>query len=225
MTFKELVEDAFGMDAEERILHFLREKELAECHDDSMRWLGLFEACEQWRKQSLLWEDRTYINGIHGWNLSMGVYKLHLPEGDDWNTYLYRMTLLAVVSGMCVGERTSMVEGGRKYHNFSSVASDYYVNGDYESFTRERWLEELAGLLEQSWEKYQKFPGTNPAYHREMERNYPKFHSMIEHLAQDTRDARACEIVRMNQYGGDDTVWYFVRTEDCFYLMCLDDSM
>ncbi len=48
MTFKERVEDAFGMDAEERILRFLREEELAEFDDDSLRWLGLFEACEQW---------------------------------------------------------------------------------------------------------------------------------------------------------------------------------
>ncbi len=48
LTFKERVEDAFGMDAEERILRFLREEELAEFDDDSLRWLGLFEACEQW---------------------------------------------------------------------------------------------------------------------------------------------------------------------------------
>lgn len=225
MTFKELVEDAFGLDAEERILHFLKEKELAGCSDDSMRWLGLFAACEQWRKQFLLWEDGTYIDGIHGWNLSMRAYKLRLPEGDDWTTYLYRMTLQAVVSGMRVGERTSMAEGGRKYHNFSSVATDYYVNGDYERFTREQWLEELACLLERSWEKYQKFPGKNPAYHREMEENYPKFSSILEHLARDTQDTGVCEIVRMNQYGGDDTVWYFVKTGDFFYLMCLDDSM
>ena len=222
MTLKKRVEDAFGLDAEERILRFLREKELAGSSDDTLRWLALFEACEQWRKQFLLWEDRTYINGIHGWNLIMGTYKLHLPERDDWTIYLYRMTLLVVVSGMSIGERTSLAEAGRKHRNFSAVATDYYVNGDYVSLTREQWLKELSGLLEQSWEKYQKFPGTSPAYHREMEENYPKFNSILDYLAQ---DIKACEVVRMNQYGGDDTVWYFVKTSDCFYLMSLNDSM
>lgn len=222
MTFKEIVEGAFGADAEERVLRFLREKELTGCDDDTMRWLGLFEACERWRKRFLLWEDRTYVNGIHGWNLCMSVYKLYLPDGDDWTAYLYRMTLLAVVSGMSIGERTSLAEGGRRYHNFSSVIDDFYVNGAYISLTREQWLEELAGLLEQSWEEYKKFPGTNPAYQREMERNYPKFDSILEHLA---GDIKVCEAVRMNQYGGDDTVWYFVRTWDRFYLMSLNDSM
>lgn len=170
----------------------------------------------------VLWEDRTYINGIDGWNLNMSAYKLHLPETDDWVIYLYHMTLLAVVSGMRIGERTCLADSGRKYHNFSAAANDYYVNGNYVSLMRNQWLEELDGLEEQSWEKYQKFPGTNPAYHREMEKNYPKFRSILDSLAQ---DIKAYEVVRMNQYGGDDTVWYFVKASDYFYLMSLNDRM
>ena len=174
MVLKKRVEDAFGLDADERILRFLRTKELASASDDTLRWLGLFEACEQWRKQFLLWEDRTYIDGIHGWNVITGAYKLHLPESDDWTTYLYRMTLLAVVSGLGIDERTALAEAGRKYHNFEAVANDYYVNGDYVSLTRGQWLEELAGLLKRSWEKYQwyrKSPKRSPAYLRVMEKN------------------------------------------------------
>lgn len=218
LHLKEHVEASFGMDAEKRILRFLLEKELAGCRDGTQRWLKLFELCGQWRKQFLLWEDAAYINGIHGWTLSMGVYKLHLPKEDDWTTYLYRMTLLAVISGMCAGERTSLAEGG----NFSAVADDYYVNGDYIGFTREQWLAELSILLERSWQTYRRFPGNSPAYHREMKRNYPRFRAILERLAQDTG---VCEVVRMNQYGGDDTVWYFAGTQDSFYLMILNDSM
>ena len=43
LTLKKRVEDAFGLDAEERILRFLREKELAGSSDDTLRWLALFE--------------------------------------------------------------------------------------------------------------------------------------------------------------------------------------
>ena len=54
LGLKEYVEAAFGMDAEKRILRFLLEKELAGCGDDTLRWLKLFEQCEQWQKQLLL---------------------------------------------------------------------------------------------------------------------------------------------------------------------------
>ena len=219
MTFKECVEEAFGMDAEKRILRFLQEEELAGLEYDSARGRYLLERCTQWRRQFLLWEDNTYIDGIHGWNLNMSVYKLRLPEMNDWPIYLYRMTLLAVVSGMSVGERNCLAVGWR---NFSTVADDYYVNGDYVSLTREQWLKELNSLVEHSWEKYQRFPGTSSAYHREMEKNYPKFNSILDDLAQ---NIKACEVVRMNQFGGDDTIWYFVKTSDCFYLLSLSDSM
>ena len=222
MSLKEYVKESFGMDAEERLLRFLLEKELVGCSDDTLRWLRLFELCEQWRQQLLLWEEHTFVNGIHGWNLRMDAYKLHRPDGDDWTTYLYRITLLAVVGGMSVGKRTSMAEGGRKYHNFSSVVGDFYVNGGYISLTQEQWLAELAGLSEDSRNMYRRFPGNSPAYHRVMEENYPRFHAVLERLSQDTG---ICEAVRMNQFGGDETVWYFAETQDFFYLLRLRDSM
>lgn len=225
MGLKEYVEAAFGMDAEKRILRFLLEKELAGCGDDTLRWLKLFEQCEQWQKQLLLWEENTFVNGIHGWNLCMHAYKLHLPDEvneGDWAPYLYHITLLGVVGSMSVGKKTSLAEGGRKYHNFSSVADDFYGNGSYLRLTREQWLAELTGLLEDSWKIYQRFPGNNPAYHREMEKNYPRFASILEHLSQ---DMNICEVVRMNQFGGDDTVWYFAKTQDFLYLLMLSDSM
>ena len=224
MTLKERVEQAFGPDAEERVLRFLREKELAGCGDDTQRWLALFEAYEQWRNQFLLWEDRTYVDGITGWNLCMDVCKLRLPEGgrEDWTAYLYRMTLLVVINGMGAGERTSLAAAGKEYHNLSAVVSDYYVNADYVRLTQEQWLGEISELLERSWKKYQQFPGSSPAYHREMEKNYPKFSSILERLAQNTK---CCEVVRMNQYGGDDTVWYFGRAQDDFCIMRVSDSM
>ena len=118
--------------------------------------------------------------------------------------------------------RTSLAAAGKEYHNLSAVVSDYYVNADYVSLTQEQWLEEISELLERSWKKYQQFPGSSPAYHREMEKNYPKFSSILERLAQNTK---CCEVVRMNQYGGDDTVWYFGRAQDDFCIMRVSDSM
>ena len=51
MSLKECVECAFGTDAENRILHFLVEKELHNCGNDADRWLVLFGRCEQWRNE------------------------------------------------------------------------------------------------------------------------------------------------------------------------------
>lgn len=225
MPFKEYIERAFGSDAEDRILHFLVEKELHNCGNHAERWLGLFGKCEHWRNEFLLWEENTFISGVSGWNLEMDVCKLCLPEeADDWTEYLYRMTLLAVVNQMEPGEKNSVVANGQKYNNFSSELwfPDYWVQSGFTDLTKEQWLKEVAGLLDQSWERYQKFPGNSARYQKDMELNYPKFGAALEYLAQNVGE---CEIVRMNQHGGDETVWYFVKAQDCFYLMYLSDSM
>lgn len=225
MSLREYIECAFGADAENRILSFLVEKELCNCDNDAERWLGLFGKCEHWRNEFLLWEESTYISGVSGWNLEMDVCKLCLPEeSDDWTEYLYRMTLLVVVNKMEPGEKNSVVANGQKYNNFSSELwfPDYWVESGFIDLTKEQWLKEVTDLLDKSWELYQKFPGNSTSYQKDMELNYPKFDAALEYLTQNVGD---CEIVRMNQHGGDETVWYFAKARDCFYLMYLSDSM
>lgn len=224
MLLKDSIEQAFGYDAEERIFHFLVKDELSDCGGDTARWLLLFEKCETWRKQFLLWENGTYINGVHGWNLEINICSFRPPMGELENRtkYFYCMTLLMVVNRMGIGERSTLAEFGDKNNNFSAVISDYYGNEGYLELTPEQWLEEIAYLLKQSWEGYQKFSGKNPAYHREMEINYPKFQDILDYLS---RQSISGNVVRMNRHGGDDTVWYFAEASDCFYIMQLSDSM
>ena len=33
------------------------------------------------------------------------------------------------------------------------------------------------------------------------------------------------DVVRMHRHGGDETVWYFARAQDCVYIMYISDSM
>ena len=216
MSFKGQIERAFGDDAESRILG---------CDNDAARWLGLFGKCEQWRNEFLLWEESTYVSGVNGWNLEVDVCKLRLPEeADGWTEYLYHMTLLAAVNKMEPAEKNSVVANGQKHNNFSSRLwfSDFWVGSGFMDLTKEQWLKEVTDLLDRSWELYRKFPGNSARYQRDMESNYPKFDAALKYLAQ---DVGACEVVRMNQHGGDETVWYFVKARDCFYLMYLSDSM
>ena len=85
MLLKDSIEQAFGYDAEERIFHFLVKDELSDCGGDTARWLRLFEKCETWRKQFLLWENGTYINGVHGWNLEINIcsFAVFFPQSQD----------------------------------------------------------------------------------------------------------------------------------------------
>lgn len=223
---REQIEQAFHEDAEQRILRFLLEQELPDCGNDADRWRGLFAQCDRWRDSFLLWEAQTFVDGIHGWNLALGAYRLRPPEGPpgDWTQYLYRMTLLALISGMEPAEKNSLCAHGQSCSNFSSGLwfPDYSIESGFADLTRDQWLAEVNGLLERSWASYQAGPKNSPSYQREMERNYPKFADALEYLAQNVGD---CEVVRMNQHGGDETVWYFVAAQDCFYLMYLSDSM
>jgi len=226
LALKESIERAFGIDAENRILHFLMEKELSDCDNDVARWLCLFEKCDYWKKEFLLWEESTYVSGVHGWNLEIDICRLRISREltDNWTAYLYRMTLLVVVNRMEPHEKNSVVAQGQKSNNFSSELwfPNYCVESGFTGLTREQWLKEVTDLLNKSWEQYQRFPGNSPSYQRTMELNYPKFEAALEYLARNVGD---CEIVRMNRHGGDETVWYFVKARDSFYLMYLSDSM
>lgn len=224
MTFKECVENAFGTDAENRAPAYIQEKELPDCEDDSHRWNGLYDKCEQWRNECLLWEDGTFVCGVNGWNAFIKVCKLHLPkEPLDWTSFLCRMTAMVIVSGMDKKERESLAANGNESHNFLfRLSQDYYVESGYESLTGTQWLEEIAELFRKSKEKYNAYPGNNPEYHKAMAENYPKLERILNYLKQNARD---CEVVRMNEQGDDVTVWYFAKASDCFYLMYLSDCM
>ena len=39
------------------------------------------------------------------------------------------------------------------------------------------------------------------------------------------REAGSCQVVRMNCHGGDETVWYFVKALDGFYVIYLSDMI
>lgn len=154
----------------------------------------------------------------------MDICRLRLPEGDeDWIEYLYRMTLLLVVNQMEDDEKNAVVAKGEDNNFFSGLwFSDYHIDSGFAELTREQWLEEITDILNKSWEVYQKHHRSNSAYQKVMESNFPQCKGALEYLVQNVGE---CEVVRMNQHCLDETVWYFVKAQDCFYLMYLSDNM
>lgn len=224
MLLKQRIEQAFGREGETRVLNFLREKELAECKGDTARWIRLFEKCECWREAFLLWEDGTYISGIDGWNLSINVCRVRLPKepSDDWTTYLYRMTLLVVISNMEIDQRNTLIQSGDQCGNLGIACEDFSVNSDHITLTQDQWLCEIQSLRLKSWNRYQVIADQSSAYHETMEKNYPKFDAILDYLRQNTS---AFQVVRMNHYGGDECVWYFAEEQGSFLLMRVSDTL
>lgn len=231
MTLKAKIKRAFGygFNPYKKIMDFLLNKELVGCKDDSTRWLRLFEKCDYWEKKFLLWKESTYIDGINGWTLGIDAYRLRLPEKKcrNWTKYLYRTTLLAVIGDENTESRNHTVKSANKYNSFSIGlwAHDYYEESGYASLTREQWLEEITGFLKTSWTKwtrYQDDPSNNPEYVKEMEQNYPKYKAILEYLEQNIAN---CRVVRMNRHRSDETVWYFVKAQDSFYIIQISDAM
>ncbi|MDE5667810.1 MAG: hypothetical protein K2I29_06170 [Clostridia bacterium] len=201
MTFKEYVEDAFGLDADERVPTYIKEQ--FDGIDEKQLFTVLYEKCANLKKEFLLYEDDTFIGGVYGWNLYINIYQLLLPEEPaDWTAYLYNMTVMAVISGLSDNERKALTE----YPNniLFRLSQEYYVESGYESLTQKQWLDELAELLEKSKKRYIANPGNSSQYHRAMEENYPKFERILNFLTQDVGE---CEVVRMNKPNDDVTVW------------------
>lgn len=83
---------------------------------------------------------------------------------------------------------------------------DFAVMLGCAALTREEWFAEVSGFLEKLWEINQKFGETSaPKYTEAMRENYPKFRAVIEYLEQNVGE---CKVARMQQHGGDETVWF-----------------
>lgn len=222
--FLQHIEQAFGTAGDERILTFLREQELADCIGDTARWASLFAKNDVWRREYLVWETETSIHGVDGWYLSLSAAQLRLPDGEniDWTTYLYRMTLLLVLSGMDEAERASLLQKGDRYGNLEVIASDFYTSGGCTVLTIKECLDKLHALRQASWQRYQPSEGHTPDYAREMVKNYGQFDEALAYLSQ---QPQISEVVRLNDFGGDDSVWYFAFAPSYLYLLCLSDAL
>ncbi len=226
MLLRDTVEHIFGYgyDGAERVLNYFLEKELAGCRDDIERWHSLYAKCAQWRKEFLLWEAQSYIFGVHGWNLDLDVCRLRLPEGTvEWMSYLYRMAMARVINSIAPEDREWIAQAGQNNNLTDGCwTNDFIEQSGYESLTREQWLTEVTGLLEQSWAKYQRFDKSGaPDYAEAMRENYPRFRAALEYLEQNVGE---CEIARMNRHERGETVWYFVLAGEEIYLMKVSDK-
>ena len=217
MTFKQYIEETFGLDADELVPTYI--KEHFDGIDDTQLYSVLFDKCENLKREFRLSEDGAFVCGVYGWNLCINMYHLLLPEEPiDWAAYLYNMTVMAVISGLSDNERKALTE----YPNniLFRLSQEYYVESGFESLTKEQLLDELAELLEKSKERYIANPGDSPKYHKAMEENYPKCERVLNYLIQNVGE---CEVVRMNKPSDNVTVWYFVKAWDSFYIIYLSD--
>ena len=218
--FLQHIEQAFGTAGDKRILTFLREQELADCVGDTARWASLFAKNDAWRREYLVWETETYIHGVDGWYLSFSAAQLRLPDDEEtnWQTYLYCMALLVVLSGMDDEERTALLQKGDRYGNLEVVASDFYTSGGCVSLTMKACLDKLYALRQASWQRWQRDGEHTP----EMVKHYGQFDEALAYLS---RQPQISEVVRLNDFGGDDSVWYFAFAPSYLYLLCLSDVL
>lgn len=220
-----MINQAFGRYAEARIVHFLKEKELSECHGDTARWESLFKKCDIWKKEFLLWKSDSYINGIHGWNLSISAGRFRLPKQEpvNWVEYLYYISLILIIEDIDLEHRNILKEYGDKYNNFETyLRGDLYIESGCTPLTPKQWIEEITSCRKESWEQYRLYPGNNPDYQKDMEENYPKYDDILHYLENNTK---SCSVIRINDYGGDDSIWYFAKDNDSFYLVWISDAM
>ncbi len=220
MTFKESVEDVFGLDADERVPSFVNQLFDGININDLHPYSALFKECEKLSKEFLLYKDGTWVNGAFGWNLYINVYQLILPEEPiDWKVYLSRMSVMSLIID-AGEEREALIKSVDT--EWFWLSQSYYVESGYKCLTREQMLDELSELLDKSKERYHRYRGDNPDYDKAMEENYPKFERILKFLNYNIGD---CEVVRMNKPGDDVVVWYFVKAWDCFFIIYLSDCM
>ncbi len=222
MLLKEMAEQAFGKKDEECVARFLREKEFKGCDGNATQWQLFQDKYKQWKKEFLLWDSNTFIDGINGWNFHITVCRMNLPKQEvNWTEYLYYMAVLVIMNNWDINDWNILREHGD--NNLDRFQWDFYM-ASYVELTKEKWLDELKNYREQSWNKYKNYKKTHKEYTKydeSMKKNYPQYDAILEYLVQNTKE---CDVVRINN-GDDNIIWYFANDVDSFYVTYISDCM
>ncbi len=223
--FKDIVESMFFGDTvtDGNFEEFFRENEFSGCKNNGEKWRILFEKCEEWEKEYLLWEEKTYIDGIGGFYSDIHICKFRIPtDMDNLKEHIYRMLLLFVVNEMEKSEKKQLVANQDIYYNLFFISEIFDIEPNICVITQVQWLDEIKEYINMAYNRYKKSLHLNKKFYMDMAQNYQKCEIILKSLRE---NVDKCEIIRIGNLYTNEDIWYFVKEEDYLYLLSIRDIM
>ena len=175
--------------------------------------------CE-WKETYLMQSEKITLYGVDGWYLNIFTGDYSCPnDRENFVNYLYKIMLINWTMDFDQDEweryKKIPLEEELKYEFIYPV--ERCIN-----LSKEEFIEELEERYEKSYYRFQYCKSNNPKVISRLELEYPKCVSYIDFLKSNLNDIR---IVRVNDFGHDEDVWYFVEEQRKIHLILIQDFM
>lgn len=223
MDWIEEVEKIFVDEFGKKISNFLLDKEQIS-GSDLEKWEALFQKIAAWKDQYLVKSEEITLYGVDGWYMDSVIEEFSYAgdSGQNLEEYLYRLMLI---------DWTIDFESG-DFGFYKNMDFDVDFDVDFH-LSREQCVrlkkEELIEELREQYQKssrrfllYQKDKGRNLKVVEKLKPQYPIYLRYIQWFQRNLGD---CDVVRVNEFGHDITVWYFIKDKAKIYLISVRDFL
>lgn len=223
MDWLEEVEKIFVDDLSKKISTFLLDKEQIS-GSDLEKWEALFQKIAAWKEQYLIKSEKITLYGVDGWYMDSVIEEFRYAgdSGQNLEEYLYRLVLIDWTIDFDSGDF-----GFYKNMDFGmDFDVDFHLNMEQcVTLKKEELIEELREQYQKSSRRflfYEKDKGRNPKVVEKLKPQYPIYLGYIHWFEHNLGD---CDVVRVNEFGDDITVWYFIRDKAKIYLISVRDFL
>lgn len=227
MKWKEIIEYCFFTDHLDRRLKafLLCQKELS---SEAEYGAFLYKSAYEWEERCCAkFDDMMMPSFFRHYNIDAVWIEFSLTQTG---TYTLEETLYwTFLTAWMLSEVTEEQHKHKQPPSFAVSGYDVILSSDEFQFSKEHcvWLEKQAfldeiDLIYQQSSALLQQPVNNPAWHRDAEASCDRFLAYYKFCRDQLKKPL---IVRFNQFGPDEAVWYLIQDKDALYYMMLSDFM
>ena len=183
---------------------------------DYDNWESFFKNIEDWKKKYLVYSKKFRLNGVCGWYWEVLHCKFNACKNDN-----YIFIILLICWLIDCGDR------GYSFYKkqvFPTLTEFYFILDYLIELTKDSFLEEILEQYQKSYKNFECYvndhDNNNPKVIEELTVQYPRFKT---HFNEFKRELSDCSVLRTNNLGMDENVWYFVKTDDYIHVILVQD--
>lgn len=210
-----------------KLLNFLIETEQISSECEEEKWDVLYQKFNIWREQYLIKSEEINLYGVDGWYMDLYISEFLCPleMWEKFDIYIYIMTLVSWME--------SFDDDDYRFYRNQNFAETLHSEFNFEDYSEERLftltkknlIKELEERYTESYDRfcyYKTERNNNPVVVKKLEEQYPRFTEYIQYLKKTLKN---CISIRINEFGNDEKVWYFIKDKNKIYSILIGDFM
>ena len=186
--------------------------------NDFENWERLFHSIEIWKTKYLADSRKFTLSGVTGWYWDFSYVKFIGIKDEDY---------IPMISFLCwyMDLDKEECDSYKNQKFLDSLQTEILLEADsLTHLTTDCFLEELSDQYQRSCKRFETYVEdygrANQKVVEELTPQYPRFLNFFQELKNDLQE---CKIVRINDWGQDENVWYFIEDVDDTHVIRIQD--